>query len=57
MGQTSYNAAKSRPTLRKLSDGTLQIIGGRKEAAVAQTPTAPPAPPVKLSDRPPGLPR
>jgi hypothetical protein len=54
MGQTSYNAAKSRPSLRKLADGTLQIIGGRKEAAVAQTPTAPP---VKLSDRPAGLPR
>jgi hypothetical protein len=54
MGQTNYDAAKSRPTLRKLADGTLQIVGGRKESAVAQTPTAPP---VKLSDRPAGLPR
>jgi hypothetical protein len=54
MGQTSYNAAKSRPTLRKLADGKLQIVGGRKEAPIAQVPTAPP---VKLSDRPPGLPR
>jgi hypothetical protein len=54
MGQTKYDAAKSRPTLRKLADGTLQIVGGRKEAAIAQTPTAPP---VKLSDRPAGLPR
>jgi hypothetical protein len=54
MGQTSYDAAKSRPSLRKLANGTLQIVGGRKQSAVAQTPTAPP---VKLSDRPAGLPR
>jgi hypothetical protein len=40
--------------LRKLADGTLQIVGGRKQSAVAQTPTAPP---VKLSDRPVALPR
>lgn len=54
MGQTQYNAAKSRPSLRKLADGRLQIVGGRKESPVAQVPTAPP---VKLSDRPAGLPR
>ena len=54
MGQTNYDASKSRPTLRKLADGNLQIVGGRKQAAVAQTPTAPP---VKLSDRPLSLPR
>ena len=54
MGQTPYSAPKTRPTLRKLSDGTLQIIGGRKDSPVAQ---APAGPPTKLSDRPAGLPR
>jgi hypothetical protein len=54
LGQTLYDSTKSRPSLRRLADGTLQIVGGRKEAPIAQTPTEPP---VKLSDRPPGLPR
>lgn len=56
MGQTNYSAPKTRPTLRRLADGRLQIVGGQKEAPIAQqvTPTEPPA---KLSDRPPGLPR
>ncbi len=53
-GQTNYSAPKTRPTLRKTSDGALQIIGGRREAALAQNPAAEPAP--KLSARPPGLP-
>lgn len=53
-GQTNYAAPKTRPTLRKTSDGALQIIGGRREAALAQNPDA--APPAKLSDRPLGLP-
>ncbi len=55
LGQTNYSAPKTRPTLRRLADGTLQIIGGRREDAVAQN-TAPAEPPAKLSDRPPGLP-
>lgn len=54
MGQTKYNAAKSRPNFRKLADGTLQIVGGRKELPVAKTPETAP---IKLSDRPAGLPR
>jgi len=53
-GQTNYSAPKTRPTLRKTSDGALQIIGGRRETALAQNPVAEPVP--KLSDRPPGLP-
>jgi hypothetical protein len=54
--QTTYTAPKTRPTLRKLSDGTLQIIGGKKEDPIAQNPgTEQPVP--KLSDRPAGLPR
>ena len=53
-GQTSYSAPKTRPTLRKTADGALQIIGGKKEAPIAQNPSA--EPPPKLSDRPPGFP-
>lgn len=54
-GQTNYAAPKTRPTLRKTSDGALQIVGGRRENALAQNPDA--APPAKLSARPPGLPQ
>lgn len=53
-GQTNYSAPKSRPTLRKQSDGTLQIVGGRRDEPLAQNPNA--GPPPKLSDRPPGFP-
>lgn len=53
-GRTNYSAPKSRPTLRKTADGTLQIIGGRRETALAQNPEPGPAP--KISDRPAGLP-
>jgi hypothetical protein len=54
-GQTNYAAPKTRPTFRRLADGTLQIIGGRKEETLAQNPNAA-GPPPKLSDRPVGLP-
>lgn len=53
-GQTNYAAPKTRPTLRKTSDGALQIVGGRRETALAQNPDA--GPPAKLSARPAGLP-
>jgi len=53
-GQTAYSAPKTRPTLRKTADGTLQVIGGRREASVAQNAEAAPA--AKLSARPAGLP-
>ena len=56
LGQSHYSAPKTRPSLRKLADGTLQIIGGKKEAPIAQHNAELPPPP-KLSDRPPGLPR
>lgn len=52
-GQTSYSAPKSRPALRKTSDGALQIVGGKRETNLAQTP---PQPAPKLSARPAGLP-
>jgi len=54
-GQTNYSAPKTRPTLRRTADGTLQIVGGRREASVAQNQI--PAEPPKLSDRPPGFPK
>ena len=53
-GQTAYSAPKTRPTLRKTADAALQVIGGRRESAVAQN--APVAPVPKLSARPAGLP-
>ncbi len=55
LGQTHYSAPKTRPYLRKQADGTLQLVGGVKEApavAAADLPTPP-----KLSDRPVGLPK
>jgi hypothetical protein len=55
LGRTNYSAPKSRPYFRKLADGTLQIVGGRREVEMAQNPDA--APPAKLSDRPAGLPK
>lgn len=56
MGQTHYAAPKTRPTLRKLADGKLQIIGGVKQDPVVAS-AAPTEPPLRLSDRPPGLPK
>jgi len=53
-GQTNYTAPKTRPSLRKTADGTLQIVGGRREVPIAQNPTTVPIP--KLSERPAGLP-
>lgn len=53
LGGTKYTAPKTRAYFRRLADGQLQIVGARREAAVAQG--AVPEP-VKLSQRPPGLP-
>ena len=53
LGGTRYTAPKSKPFFRKLPDGQLQIVGGRREATVAQGTVEPPT---KLSQRPPGLP-
>jgi len=54
-GQVNYSAPKTRPTLRRTAEGSLQIIGGKREASVAQNQT--PVEPPKLSDRPPGFPK
>jgi hypothetical protein len=53
LGGTRYTAPKSRPYFRKLPDGQLQIVGGRRETTVAQSQSEAPT---KLSQRPPGLP-
>ena len=55
MGISNYTAPKTRPSLRKLPDGTLQIIGGKKELPIAQNAATDAPPPPKLSDRPAGL--
>lgn len=55
LGQTNYSAPKTRPELRKIADGSLQIIGGKREGNVAQVDL--PVEPPKLSARPPGFPK
>lgn len=57
LGQYQCTAPKVKPYLRRLADGTIQLVGAHRN------PTAPPSgtvasgtPPAKLSDRPPGLP-
>jgi hypothetical protein len=54
MGQTNYSAERSRPFLRKLSNGALQLVGGTREDQSAPAPGS--GGPAKLSDRPPGFP-
>ncbi len=55
ISQNTYVSLKAQPFLRKLQDGTLQIVGGiRQDPKPASTN---PADAPKLSDRPAGLPR
>ena len=57
LGQHTYNAPKYRPTLRRLVDGTIQIVGGQRMDVATRAPgSAPAVPQPKLSDRPAGLP-
>ena len=51
--QSTYVTPKSKPYLRKLANGKLQIVGAVRENRVAEQQPAGPLP--KLSDRPPGL--
>lgn len=55
LGQTYHTALKTRPHLKRSSDGKVAVIGGQQEVPIAQNAGAPPAP--KLSDRPPGMPK
>jgi hypothetical protein len=53
VGQQVYTTTKGTPRLRKLEDGTLQIVGATRQEPVAKA-ALEDAP--KLSDRPPGFP-
>lgn len=53
IGQSHYSAPKAKPFLRRLADGTLQIVNGKREVAQANTSEVPTP---KLSDRPAGIP-
>jgi len=54
-GQVNYSAPKTRPTLRRTATGGLEIIGGKRENAIAEAVRANDLP--KLSDRPTNLPK
>jgi len=55
VGQSHYSAPKARPFLRKQPDGSLQLVGGKREQIAQNRADLPPPP--KLSERPPGLPK
>lgn len=52
-GQTVWDSAKGRPTVRRKPDGSMVVLGATRKNAVPQG-SGPPVP--KLSDRPAGLP-
>ena len=56
LGQHIYESTKSRPYLRRLADGTIQIVGGKRRPAETAENKGGEGPQPKLSDRPPGLP-
>ena len=58
LGQQTCDAPKLKPSLRRLADGTIQLVGAHRQPTVAKN-GAPGAgvPPPKLSDRPAGLPK
>lgn len=57
ISQHKYDAPKSRPYLRRLADGQIQLVNGRRQdLAAADAPNPDAAPAAKLSDRPAGLP-
>ncbi|MDP9291406.1 MAG: hypothetical protein M3O82_03455 [Verrucomicrobiota bacterium] len=55
LGQITYNAVGTRPSLRRMADGHVEVVGGQVDVRVAQPANGPVA--AKLSDRPPGLPK
>lgn len=54
LGQTRYNSGKSKPFLRRLPTGELQIVGAYRDTS---TSVAAATPETKLSERPADLPR
>ncbi len=58
LGSHTYTAPKVKPFLRRLADGTIQIVGAHRDDPLAPTPgTAANVPRPKISDRPSGLPQ
>ena len=58
LGQYTYDAPKVKPHLRRLVDGTIQMVGAHRQAAVAKNGVpGTGVPPPKLSERPAGLPK
>ena len=55
-GQTTYDAPKSQPYMRRLADGTVQLVGGKKQVTTATAANGKAIPLPKISDRPVGLP-
>jgi hypothetical protein len=53
LGTSTYHELQTRPRMRKLASGTVEIAGGQVDAPVA---TAAAGPPPKLSDRPASIP-
>jgi hypothetical protein len=56
-GQHLYDAPKYKPYFRKLADGSVQIVGARRQQTAANSKVAGAPPPPKLSERPPNLPQ
>ena len=56
LGQYTYNAPKSKPYMRRLADGTVQLVGAHRQAAVAAGGPGGKNQGPKISDRPTGLP-
>ena len=58
LGQYTCDAPKIKPYLRRIADGSIQLVGAHRQATVAKN-GAPGAggPPAKLSERPAGLPK
>ena len=56
LGQYQYTAPKAKPFLRRIADGSIQLVGAHRDAAQAAGAVAAGAAPPKISDRPPGLP-
>lgn len=57
LGQHTYAAPKSKPFLRRIADGSVQIVGARRVEPVAKNGTVAGAAVPKLSERPADLPK
>ncbi len=55
MNRATYHATQKNPRLSRLTDGSVQIVGGVLETTTPNDPSLPPLP--KISDRPANLPK